>query len=281
MEFFETFVEALQTKWSTGKPTLYGWQHLMFLGIMIVAIVLVCLFCKKLTDKQFRIIMLVMGCALLVLEVGKQLVFAYRGDGKWDYDWSQFPFQFCSMPMYIMVLVGCLKECRFRDYLCSFLATFGLFAGIIVMLYPSTVLSSMIFRFSQSMIHHSAMVVAGFIVIVSGRVKLEHKTIIKAIAVFSVCVFMAFIINIVYHASGMTDKFNMFWIGPYFNSDLVVFDKIGSALNIDADHLHIGNFVFLAIYILAFSLASYLILLIEMLVYNIVNRKRAVSKTKQ
>lgn len=265
MESFENFVEALQTKWSSGTPTLYGWQHIMFLLLMVAAVVLVCLFAKKLSDKQFRLIMLIMGCTLLVLEVGKQLVFAYKGDGTWDYDWAQFPFQFCSMPMYIMVIVGALKECKFRDYLCSFLATFGLFAGIIVMFYPSTVLSEMVFRFSQSMIHHASMVICGFIVIISGKVKFEHKTIFKAIAVFSVCVSMAFIINIVYHASGMTDKFNMFWIGPYCNSDLVVFDKIGSALNIGADHIHIGNFVFVLIYILAFSAAAYIVLLCEIL----------------
>lgn len=274
MEYFEKFIEFLQTEWSTGKPTLYGWQHLMFLGIMMVAIVLVCLFGKKLTDKQFRIFMLVIGLTLIILEVFKQLVFAYRGDGEWKYFWKQFPFQFCSVPMYVMVLVGCLKECKFRDYLCSFLATFGLLAGLIVMFYPSTVLSSMVFRFSQSMIHHSAMVVAGFIVIVSGRVKFEHKTILKAMSVFAVCAVMAFLMNIIFRLCGNTDKFNMFWVGPYESSDLPVFDKIGEALNISANYLHIGNFVFLIIYILAFSLASYLILLGEILIHKAVDKNQ-------
>ncbi len=272
METLEKFIEFMQSEWS--KPTLYGWQHLMFLGIMIVAIVLICLKCKNLTDKQFRRFMLAIGLTLIILEVFKQLNFAYNAEDGWKYSWKQFPFQFCSVPMYVMLLVACLKECKFRDYLCSFLATFGLFAGLIVMLYPSTVLSSIIFRFSQSMIHHIGMVLGGFVVIVSGRVKFEHKTILKAMSVFSVIVCMAFVMNIIFHLSGNTASFNMFYIGPFSNSDIPVFKQIGMALNISADYLHIGNFVFLIIYIIGFSLASYIILLIEMLIHKAVSKNQ-------
>lgn len=272
MNTLTKIMDFLQSQWQ--KPTLYGWQHLMFLAFMIVGIVVICLKCKNLTEKQFRITMIVMGSILIVLEILKQLNFAYDGEtGLWQYEWKQFPFQFCSVPMYIMLMVGLLKDGKFRDFLCSFLATFGLFAGLIVMAYPSTVLSPIIFRFSQSMIHHTFMVLAGLVVVVSGRVKFEHKTVLKAISVFAVTVCMAFVINIIFHATGNTASFNMFYIGPYSNSDIPVFHQIGVALNIAADYLHIGNFVFLFIYILGFSLASYIILLVEIIVYKTINHK--------
>lgn len=272
MSWLDKFMVAIQTEWE--KPTLYGWKHLMFIGIMIIGVIVVCFLCRRISDSQFRKIMLGIGITLMVLEVFKQLIFAYDKDTcTWEYDWKQFPFQFCSVPMYVMVLVGFLKECKFRDFLCSFLATFGLFAGIIVMFYPSTVLSPIIVRFCQSMIHHLAMVVGGFVVLVSGKIKFEHKTILKAMAVFSVIVCMAFIMNIVFHLSGNTSSFNMFYIGPFSDSDIPVLKQIGQKCNISADYIHLGNFAFLLIYIVGFSLAAYIILLIEMLVHKLILKK--------
>ncbi len=268
------FVAFMQTE--IAKPTLFGWNHLLWLAVAIIGIVVVCLTCRKLTDKQFRIILLSVGGGLLLLEILKQLNFAYdAATDIWDYEWKQFPFQFCSVPMYVMVIVACLKECKFRDYLCSFLATFGLFAGLIVVLYPATVLSPIVFRFSQSMIHHISMMIIGLIILVSGKVKIEHKTILKAMSVFGVCVVTAFIMNIIYHSTGCTDSFNMFYIGPYSSCDIPVLDIIGNALNISSGNLHIGNFIFVLIYTIGFSIVAYIVLLIAILIKYLKNKSNA------
>lgn len=221
--------------------------------------------------------MLTIGITLIILEILKQLNFSYDYEDGWEYNWKQFPFQFCSTPMYVILIVGCLKECKFRDYLCSFLATFGLFAGIVVMIYPSTVLSSIIFRFSQSMLHHIGMIMGAVVVIVSKKVKFEHTTMFKAIAVFSVVVTAAFLMNIIFHLSGNSSSFNMFYIGPYSDSDIPVLHQIGILLNISADKLHVGNFVFLIIYIIGFSLCSYIILLIEIYINKILSSNKSLE----
>lgn len=273
MNWFEKIIAFMQT--TMEKPTLYGWFHLISLALIIGGVVLVCFTCRKISDKKFRIILLSMSCVLLLLEVFKQLNFAY--DAKtdtWDYAWKQFPFQFCSVPMYVALVVACLKECKFRDYLCCFLATFGLFAGLIVMIYPSTVLSEIIFRTSQSFIHHGFMIIIGVLMFVSGKVKIEHKTILKAIPVFSILVILAFLINIIYHSTGCQDSFNMFYIGPYSKCDIPVLAQIGEVLNIDSEKIGFGNFLFVVIYIIGFALASYLILLVAMLIKLIVNKAK-------
>ncbi len=276
MNWFEKVIAFMQTE--MPKPTLFGGAHLVWLAIAIGLIVLISFKCKKLTDKQFRIILLVVGLVLIIFEVFKQLNFAYDAQtDTWDYEWKQFPFQFCSVPMYVMLLVACLKEGKFRDFLCSFLATFGLFSGLVVMLYPATVLSSVIFRFSQSMLHHTALLVVGVLMFVSGKVKIEHKTILKAMSVFAVFVSIAFVLNVVYHATGCTDSFNMFYIGPHSKSDLPVFYDIGKALHIEYDYIHFGNFVFALLYIVAFSIAAYVVLLTAMLIKKI----RSVVKQKK
>lgn len=273
MNWFEKIIAFMKTE--MDDPTLFGWFHLMWIAIIIVGIVVVCLKCRNLSDKQFRIFLLVTGLILIILEVFKQLNHAYNAQtDTWEYAWKQFPFQFCSTPMYAMIIVSCLKECKFRNCLCSFLATFGLFAGLVVVLYPDTVLSEIIFRTSQSLFHHGAILLVGVLMFVSGKVKIEHKTIVKAIPVFAVLVGLAFIMNIIYHATGNPDSFNMFYIGPHSESDLPVFHEIGEALNIASDKINFGNFVFLFLYILAFSIAAYVVLLVAMLIKKIfVNTK--------
>lgn len=280
MNAIEKVVAFMQTEMT--KPTLFGGAHLFWIAVAIALVVLVCFKCRKLTDKQFRIILLVVGVVLIVFEVFKQLNFAYdAATNTWDYEWKQFPFQFCSVPMYVMLVVACLKEGKFRDYLCSFLATFGLFAGLVVLLYPGSILSPIIFRFTQSMLHHTALLVIGIIMFVSGKVKIEHKTILKAMAVFAVCVGIAFVMNIIYHATGCTDSFNMFYIGPHSKSDLPVFYDIGKALHIEYDHVHFGNFVFALLYIIAFSIAGYVMLLMAMLIKKLHAKIQAKKASKK
>ena len=101
------------------------------------------------------------------------------------------------------------------------------------------------------------------------KVKINHKTFLKALPVFVVCVVIAFIMNIIFHSTGNTNSFNMFYIGPYNKCDIPILNTIGSALNIASKNLHFGNFVFILIYIVGFSIAAYLILLASMLINKI------------
>ena len=265
MNLLEKFISFTHAE--TSQPSIFGWAHLFWIGLSVLGVIIICFTCKKLSDKKWRTILFVFGIVLIVLEVLKQLNFAYNSEtNTWDYAWKQFPFQFCSVPMYVMILVACLKECKFRDFLSSFLATYGLFAGLVVLIYPSTLLSEMIFRFSQSMLHHAVIFVVGVFMFVSGKVKLKHKTILKALPVFVTCVVIAFVMNIIYKQIGNADSFNMFYIGPYQTCDIPVLNIIGNFLDIANQNLHFGNFVFIAIYIAGFSIAAYIILLFAMLI---------------
>ena len=165
MNFFEKILQVLDADMT--RPTMYGWFHLVALLVVIGLIVLVVFKCKNLSEKAFRTIILTTAIVLIIFEIYKQLNFSYNPDSDtWDYQWYAFPFQFCSSPMYVLLLIGCLKECKFRNFLCSFMATFGLFAGIGVMLYPSTVFIETIGINIQTMIHHGSMVVIGVLMFI-------------------------------------------------------------------------------------------------------------------
>jgi hypothetical protein len=129
-----------------------------------------------------------------------------------------------------------------------------------VKIYPGDVFIDTIGINIQTMICHGSMVMLGIYLLVSGYVKLEHKTILKAMCVFSVAVTMAAVMNEIAHFSGLEETFNMFFVSRYFESTLPVYGAVHNAVPFPLN---------LVIYILGFTLASYIILLIAMGVHKI------------
>ncbi len=258
MNAFEKFLAMLDGQMT--KPVAFGWFHLMWLAIMIVATVVLCVFAvinkKKGKDnsKFARIVVLTYAVVVIILEIYKQLNYSFNSTtGEWSYQWHAFPFQFCSTPMYVALIAGCLKKGEFQKYLYTYLATFALFAGVIVMVYPGNVFSTTIGINIQTMICHAGMVVMGVFLLVSGVVDLKWSSILKAIPVFCVLVVIALIMNIIFHSTGNTASFKMFYISPYLRPGMVILNDIYDA---------VPFFLYFLIYVLGFSLAAFIMLAI-------------------
>ena len=102
----------------------------------------------------------------------------------------------------------------------------------------------------------------------SGHVKLQHKTILKAMSVFACVMGIAMILNEIAFRSGPEETFNMFYISPHFPPHLPVYSSVQAVV----------PFPFCTvIYFAAFSLAAYLILLTAMGVRKII----LVSRSKK
>jgi len=71
MNFFEKVLNALEGTMNT--PGNYGWFHIMFLIIVVVATVLLCKFFKDCSDTTFRKIIIIGWIVIVVLEIYKQL----------------------------------------------------------------------------------------------------------------------------------------------------------------------------------------------------------------
>ena len=256
VSFFERILAVLDARMHT--PPLYGWFHLLWIFIVLVFCVLAVKYSKRFTAKGRDAVLGVTAALLILLEGYKQLNFSYTVEtDTWAYKWYAFPFQFCSTPMYVMLLSVFLKKGKFRDSLYAYLATYALFAGLVVMVYPGDVFISTIGVNIQTMIHHGAMVVIGVFLYANGAVKREHKTILRALPVFLVLSALALIGNILFHyASGGTESFNMFFISPFEVPTLVVFDKLFSYLPYP---------FYLITYVFGFTLAAYLTLLVAII----------------
>ena len=166
--------------------------------------------------------------------------------------------------MYVGLLAGIFRKGKIHESLCAYLATYAVFAGICVMLYPTTVFTGTIGINIQTMVCHGSMIYVGIYLLYSGYVKLEHKTILKAIPVFVAAVAVAVVLNEIAYYSGLleTDGFNMFYISRHQEPHLPVYSLVQEA---------VAYPWCLILYVAGFSLAAYLILLIAMAT------KRAVS----
>lgn len=252
---FEKILTVLDARMTT--PTIFSWYHFLWFAIIIVFCALVVIKCRNLSERQVLRILAVTDAVLIILEIYKQFHAGYNCvEDVWDYSWSAFPFQFCSTPMYVILALVFIKNRTVKDALYCFLATYSLFAGIIVLCNPETVFTETVAVNVQTMIHHGAMIVLGVLLFVSGTVKLEHKTILRAIPVFGILATVAFFMNLTFDTFGNPDEsFNMFFIAIGEGCPAEIVNDLFPNLPYP---------VYLCGYLLGFTLASYLVLLVAM-----------------
>lgn len=254
---FAEVIEILSEEMT--EPDLYGWFHNLSLAITVLMTAVLCKLFRNGTHRTVCTTLLVVAIVVILLEIYKQVTFSFsvdeQGNVHKDYQWYAFPFQFCSTPMYVGLLAGIIRKGKAHASLCAYLATFAIFAGTAVMFYPADVFISIIGINIQTMVCHGSMVAVGVALLYSGHVKVEHKTILKALPVFTVAVALAAIMNEVAHFSGLlkTETFNMFFISRYCESTLPVYSAIHNSVPFPLN---------LLIYVAGFTTAAYCILLL-------------------
>lgn len=258
MEFWIQILKFLDAQMQTPQP--YGAFHLLSFAFYIALAVVLCLTHKKGDDRRVRRVVRIIAIITFILELYKQINYAFGySDGQitFDYAWYAFPWQFCSTPLYAGLIAGFTRKGKVHDAVCAYLATFSVFAGVCVMFYPTTVFIPTIGINIQTMFCHGTMITMGIYLLYSGYVKLEHKTILKALPVFLCAVTIAIIMNEMAYRTGLleTDVFDMFFISPYCEPSLPVFSLIQPLVPFAVSVL---------IYVVAFSFAAYLILLVAM-----------------
>lgn len=216
MSLIETLLN--HTPRLTERPRAFGAFHLTAVGIVLLLFLLMIVFRKRLPrgEKALRCSLVIFGVGLLLLEIGKQMVYSYDPVGGWAYNWEKFPFQFCSVPIYVALMAMCLGEGRLRRALVCFLATYSPVGGAAVLLYPSGgVFSEIVFLDVHTMVWHGAMLLFGLYLWLSGAVTAEWRTAGRAALVYAPLNFMSLALNEAAYAFGFAEgyAFNMFYTG--------------------------------------------------------------------
>lgn len=261
MNFWQMICALLDSR--CERPAMYGPYHLFCLLLTAALTVLAVHMGRRHDAKHVNRVLLGTAVLVILLEIYKQFNYTF-GNGLQQpyYQWYAFPFQFCSTPMYVGLLAALLRRGRVHDSLCAYLCTYAVFAGAGVMLYPNTVFIDIIGINIQTMICHGSMVVIGAYLLASGHVRLEGKTLLRAVPVFAVCVCVALVLNELAHRAGIAD-FNMFFISPYEICTLPVYSLVHGALPFPLNIL---------LYVLGFTVAAGIILVLAALI-----RRAAIS----
>ena len=271
MNLFEKFLHILE--FEVPSPSAYGIFHIVCLILTVAASAFLVWRFRDASDKTVRRLLLGVWVVLVVLEVYKQLVYAMdveNGVATWDYAWYAFPFQFCSTPLYALPFIIFLKDGWVRRAFMAYFATFSLFAGLAVMIYPGDVfVTSLLGIDLQTMIHHGSQVVLGIFLVAYNRRRLNLRYFAESLLVFCAFAAVAMILNVGVHhylvSNGMDDTFNMFFISPYHPCTLPILSDI---------YEKVPYAVFLVIYLLGFSLVSALVFGIEKGIIALIQRPK-------
>lgn len=231
------------------RPRAWESFHVLFFFIGIPIAILIAFALRKISEKSEKRLFFTVGIALIISEIFKQLAFTAI-DGAYRLD--LIPFQLCSIPMYLCILMPLLPNSKIQSAMRTFIATFGLMGGIASYIAPGTMCREWLELTLHSFLWHLILIFLGFYIFFSHNTKIQKFDFLGAeILYLSLCA-IAFGINLLcFNASG--EPVNMFYIGPK-PSDLPICREITARFGVAVNSIG---------YISVLSLCAYLIHLTE------------------
>lgn len=234
------------TAWQMIPPKPYSAFHLLIGAAGLVSAVLAARFVagKSLFRREPSRVLFKCGLTLFALELYKQgFLFFVENGGR--YDWWYFPFQLCSIPMYLCLIYP--HGGRFSGMMAAFIQDFGLLGGVMALLEPSGLMHPYWTMTLHGFLWHFILVFAALFCAFSRITDRSLRGFLETLPLFFGCCLTAILINTVL---GPTANADMFYISPYSPSSQVVFHQISLAL---------GIFPGILIYIAAMVLGAFLI----------------------
>lgn len=212
------------------KPDPFGSFHLVWLSLCVLLSLLLGIWGNRRGKHVTDTAVLCAGGVLLLLEAYKQLYSFFVLNGQ-QYDFSIFPFQFCSLPLYLYWIVPFLREGRLKETLYQFLAFFGTMGGCLVMAYPrfydSLALSV------HTMLWHTVMIAAGVLILFSrGYGRSWVREVLPSSTVFLISVAVATVLNVTLRPLALTspNPLNLFYMSPYENTYFLLIRDVQASL---------------------------------------------------
>lgn len=229
------------TAWTMEKPAAYGLFHFAFTLILLVVTVFAAWRLRNTGEKGNRIVMGAVGGFLLLTEVYKILFHIYVNPYDWGF-WGCFPFQLCSVPMYLSLLCAFIKNEKVNAWLYEFMFAVNMFGGLMAFIEPSGIQHGYVTLTVHAYIWHMLLIFLGLYLYFSKRACMDRGSYKKAAAAYLVSCAVAQALNLIF-----AGKINCFYISPYIQSPLAVFKNIYATC---------GWFVNMVLLILALLIAS-------------------------
>ena len=249
------------TAWPMTPPAPYSAFHILLTIFGAgFAVSFARLFGKKIRsmaspEPYFRHILFSCGVLLALMELYKQ-AFLYVIEFHGHFDWWYFPFQLCSLPMYLCLLLPFVPH-KYQRIFCTFMYNYNLLGAVMVFVDPSGLMHPYWTLTLHGFIWHILLIFIGLLIAFSRMVLPTAKGFWQSTAVFAVGCVIATIINVTSHPYGNAD---MFYITPYYATTQIVYSQIAAKFGIFA-----GN----TVYVLSIILGAWLL----HLVYEILSHR--------
>lgn len=242
------------TAWPMTPPVPYSAFHILLTVFGAgFAVSFARFFGKKIRsmaspEPYFRHILFSCGVLLALMELYKQ-AFLYVIEFHGHFDWWYFPFQLCSLPMYLCLLLPFVPH-KYQRIFCTFMYNYNLLGAVMVFVDPSGLMHPYWTLTLHGFIWHILLIFIGLLIAFSRMVLPTAKGFWQSTAVFAVGCVIATIINVTSHPYGNAD---MFYITPYYATTQIVYSQIAAKFGIFA-----GN----AVYVLSIILGAWLLHLV-------------------
>lgn len=210
-------------------PEAFGGFHLASLaGCAVLTLFAAAVAWRGAREQTLDRVVFCTGILFFLLEWYKQLFhFFVLGEG--TYDFSVFPFQFCSLPLYLCLLAPMLGH-RPKHTCYCFLALFGTVGGYLVMGYPN--LPGTLPMCIHSMLWHSLMVALGVYLLLAlpcGRSFLRDWGTAAGLFLvfFAVATALNLMLGPVAHDAGSV--LNLFYMSPYYTNGYLIVSDVRAA----------------------------------------------------
>ena len=232
------------TAWRMDAPRLFGGFHIAASLIAAsLAVIAAVFFARRVrTEKNVRKILVITGWILVALEVYKQLFLYYVVNGR-AFDCWFFPFQLCSVPMYLCLLLPLLKK-EARLTLMTFMGGYTFVSAVATLIYPEDILRPYIALTSHGFIWHGMLLFISLLVFLTGCTDASIRGLRGAAVLFVILSVIALNINIVAepvmpairaaHPGVAHDWAALFYLNPFHISPQPVVSDIQKIAGIPA-----------------------------------------------
>ena len=211
---------------SETKPVAYGTFHFIWAIILALFLIIVIYNRKKHSEKKLKTILLIFSITSILFEIVKQLVVGFNiepliGVFYWSYNWSSFPFQFCSVPMYICLICAFLKKGKVRDFLLSYMVFFSIWGSIGTLVFPASFSYIPLVNYHTMYLHCGSLLISVYL-IATKEIKNNFNNVLSGYIVFLFLVLIAQLLNIAVYNFGLLENslnspfMNLFAISPYY-----------------------------------------------------------------
>ncbi len=173
-------------------------------------------------------VLFVCGLFLAGCELYKQ-VFLYIVINGGRYDWWYFPFQLCSLPVYLCLLMPYFREGPLKTTAYTFLQDYGMLGGIAALLVPDGFRHLHWTLTLHGYVWHIMLILIALFIRATAQSDRSTSGFLRTLPLFACFCLIATLINLLAPGCGEAD---MFYISPYYPTTQPVFHEIALRIGI-------------------------------------------------